>query len=518
MSGTTCKHADVAKLADAPDLGSGAARHVGSTPIIRTVFSASMIVMFMKALSRNSFFIHSTPSFMTAVVRENIGLLTDKLAVKVSREDYFPAYEKKIKEYSKTANIPGFRKGMVPSGMIKKMYGPSIFNEEVLRTVEKKLYEYLNEVKPDIFAQPLPLDNALTMLDHNNPGEYEFNFEIGLKPEYQLPDFSAHTLTLNRVEVTEQMVNEEIDRMQIKGGKMTEPESIDNDENVLNVLITECTADGSVVEGGVSKENSLLLKYFSPALRKALMGKKMADCVVFQLNQSFEGDKLEMMLHDLGFDKHDTAAAEKHFKIDIVKIGLVEKRELEEAFFNEIYPGKEIKTEGELRAALKEDIEKYWMSQSKNQLHDQIYHLLLDHTSMQFPEAFLKRWLQQGTDKPKTAEEAEAEFPTFSNQLKWTLISDRVITDNKLDVTQDDLRNHMKVEVMQYFGQMGMGGDTSWLDSYLDRMMKDEKQVDATYRRLITEKLFNHMEQLVKVKDNTVAPEELNAMQHNHHH
>lgn len=137
---------------------------------------------------------------------------------------------------------------------------------------------------------------------------------------------------------------------------------------------------------------------------------------------------------------------------------------------------------------------------------------------MQFPEAFLKRWLQTGGEKPKTAEEAEAEFPVFSNQLKWTLISDRLIADNKLEVSQDELRNYMKEEVMRYFGQMNMGEDMSWLDSYIDRMMKDEKQLDSTYRRLITEKLFNFVEGTITAKEKTVTPEELTAMQHNHQH
>ena len=167
---------------------------------------------------------------------------------------------------------------------------------------------------------------------------------------------------------------------------------------------------------------------------------------------------------------------------------------------------------------LKEEIEKYWSAQSKNQLHDQLYHLLLDHTSMTFPENFLKRWLQTGGDKPKTAEQAEAEFPTFSSQLKWTLISDKIIIDNKLEVSEDDLKAHMKEEVMRYFGQMGMGEDMSWLDSYLDRMMKDEKQVDATYRRMITERLFDFVEKQVKTKDKKVTPEDLNGLQHNHQH
>ncbi len=455
---------------------------------------------------------------MSAVVRENIGVLTDKLTIKVSKEEYMPAFEKKLKEYSKTANIPGFRKGMVPAGMIKKMYGPSIFNEEVLRTVESKLYTYLNEERPEIFAQPLPLSNDLSKIDLQQPTDYEFGFEIGLKPDFKIADLSKEKITLHTVAVTNEMVTEEINRMQIKGGKMTEPALIDNEENVLNVQFTESDKDGNVVEGGIAKENSVLLKYFTPSMQKQLMGKKAGDSIVFQLNKTFEGDKLEMMLQDLGLDKNDKDAAKKYFKLDIVKLGLVEKRTLDAEFFNEIFPGKDIQTEEALRETLKSEIEKYWSAQSRNQLHDQLYHLLLDKTSMQFPEAFLKRWLQTGGEKPKTADEAEAEFPVFSNQLKWTLISDRLIADNKLEVSQDELRAYMKEEVMRYFGQMNMGEDMSWLDSYIDRMMKDEKQLDSTYRRLITEKLFNFVEASITPKEKTVTPEELTSMQHNHQH
>ncbi len=455
---------------------------------------------------------------MATVARENIGLLTDKLTIKVSKEEYLPSFEKKLKEYSKTANIPGFRKGMVPTGMIRKMYGPSIFNEEVLRTVEKKLYTYLNDEKPEIFAQPLPLENDLSKIDFNNPIDYDFGFEMGLKPSFKIADLAKETLTLNKVDVNDEMITEEINRMQIKGGKMMEPEQIDNEENVLNVLFSESGKDGHVIEGGISKENSVLLKYFTPAIQKQLMGKKTGDSLVFQLSKTFEGDKLDMMLQDLGFEKGDKEAASKYFKLDLVKVGLIEKRALDGEFFNEIYPGKNIQTEDELRAILKEEIEKYWGAQSRNQLHDQLYHLLLDKTTMQFPEAFLKKWLQTGGEKPKTAAEAEAEFPMFANQLKWTLISDRLIVDNKLEVSQDELKDYMKEEVMRYFGQMNMGEDLSWLDSYIDRMMKDEKQVDATYRRLITEKIFSFIEKSVKTKEKKVTTEELTAMQHNHQH
>ncbi len=455
---------------------------------------------------------------MATVERENIGLLNDKLTVKIKKEDYLPSFEKKLKEYSKTANIPGFRKGMVPAGMIKKMYGASIFSDEILKTVEKQLFTYLDTEKPDIFAQPLPLANELGKLDMNNPSDVDFDFEIGLKPVFEVPAFDKAKLTQHKVTVSDDMVTEEINRMQIKAGKMTEPEVIDNDENVLNVLFSESDKDGNLIEGGIVKENSVLLKYFTPSMQKQLKGKKSGENFVFQLDKTFEGDKLEMMLQDLGFEKDDKEAAKKYFKLEVVKIGLVEKREMNEDFFNEVYPGKNISSEAALRDALKEEIAKYWEAQSRNQLHDQLYHFLIDETKMEFPEAFLKRWLQTGGEQQKTAEQAETEFPGFSNQLKWTLISDRLITENKLDVTGEELRSHMKEEVMRYFGQMNMGEDTSWLESYIDRMMKDEKQVDATYRRLVTEKLFNWIESQTKPKEKKVTAEELTAMQHNHQH
>jgi trigger factor len=455
---------------------------------------------------------------MASVARENIGLLNDKIVVKLTKEDYLPAFEKKVKEYSKTANIPGFRKGMVPTGMVKKMYGPAIYTDEVLRTVEKELYAYLQQENPDIFAQPMALENAAPKLDFANPAEYEFGFEIGLKPSFELAPLKKAKLTLHKVKVTDEMVEEEVNRMQIKGGKMTEPEEVNNEENVLNVHFTESDKEGNPVEGGISKENSVIVKYFSPALQKQLMGKKKDDTVVFQLSKSFEKDKLDMMLHDLGLDKEDKDAAKKYFKLTIVKIGLVDKRELNEEFFKEVFPGADITTEEAFRAKLREEIEQFWASQSRNQLHDQLYHYFIDETTMEFPATFLKRWLQTGGEKPKTAEEAEAEFPFFSNQLKWTLISDKIIKDNSLQVTADDVKASMKEEVLRYFGGASLGEDQSWLDSYVDRMMKDEKHVDTTYRRLITDKLFQWAEAQVSPKEKEVTGEELNGMMHNHHH
>ncbi|GAC1380070.1 MAG: trigger factor [Ginsengibacter sp.] len=455
---------------------------------------------------------------MAAVTRENIGKLNDKLVVKISKEDYFPSFEKAIKDYSKKANIPGFRKGMVPAGMVKKMYGVSIFYDEVIKSVEKEIQQYLTNEKPEIFAQPLPMNSDLRNLDMNTPADYEFPFEIGLKPEIQLPDLANANLTFHKVKIEDKMIDEEIERAQNKAGKMTEPETVASEDNVLNLTFQEVNADGTHVEGGVTKDNSLLVKYFTSDTRSQLMGKKKDDSLVIDLNNAFEEKEREWVLSDLGLKKED--AEGKHFKITITKVGLIEKRELNEEFFNEIFPGKEVKSEADFRNTIKEDLQKYWDAQSRNQLHDQIYHILVD-THMEFPEEFLKRWLQRGGEKEKSTEEVEQEFPGFINSLKWTLISDKIIRDNDLQVNPDELKESMRKEIMSYFGQMNlgaMGQDMSWMDSYVDRMLQDEKQVDATYRRMITEKLFNWAESQTKPAEKEVTPEELAGMQHHHEH
>lgn len=455
---------------------------------------------------------------MASVTKENLGNLHDKLTVKVSKEDYFDAFEKAIKKYAKTANIPGFRKGMVPAGMVKKQYGPSIYYDEVIRAVEKELQNYLTQEKPSIFAQPLPMENDLSHLNMNNPEDYEFPFEIGLKPAMTLDALSKAKPVLHRIKLTDEMLNEEIENLVTKNGNLQDVEEVSAPENVLNVLLEECDAEGNVVEGGISKDNSILLKYFTPEFQEKLKGKKVNDSIVLQLNTAFPEKEREWILSDLGLTKEDEGAVEKHFKMTITKIGLVEKKELNEEFFKLIFPAKELKTEEEFRNALKEEIQKQWDSASRNQMHDQLYHTLID-TPVQFPDEFLKRWLEIGGEKRKSREEVEAEYPSFVNQLKWTLISDQIITENNLEVSEEELRNSMKEEIMRYFGQMNLAGDdTQWLESYVDRMMKDEKQVESNYRRMITEKLFNWLETQVTPTEKEISVDEFTAMQHNHSH
>lgn len=464
---------------------------------------------------------------MATVTKENIGPLHEKLTVKLEKTDYLPSFEKALKDYSKKANLPGFRKGMVPAGLIKKMYGPSLFTDEVLRSVDRELISYLQQDKLDIFAQPLPLETDIRQLDVNNPAEYTFHFEVGMKPDFQLPDLAKEKIIDYKVKVTDEMINNEITRLQNRYGNMQDEDKVTTDENVLNVLFTEVDENGHEIAGGAVKDNSLLVKYFKESFRAGLIGKVTNDYMVVKLSDAFDVKELDFILSDLGLDKNDPEAANKRFKIQITKIGLLQKRELNDEFFSQLYPGQEIKSEADFRNKIKEEIEAYWKGQARNQVHDQVYHQLVDHTTINFPEGFLKKWLKsQGAQndqnaEPKSDEQVDQEFPTFLNQLKWTLISDKIVQDNAIQVQPDEIRHFAKQQLIGYMGNMGTNAeDQPWVNDYIEKMMKDRKYMEDAFNRVQTQKMFDWAEKQVKPEEKEIDADEFTRMveAHQHHH
>jgi trigger factor len=460
---------------------------------------------------------------MATITKENIGLLHEKLTVKLAKTDYLPSFEKALKEYSKKANIPGFRKGMVPAGLIKKMYGPSLFTDEVLKTVDRELINYLETDKLDIFAQPLPLETDIRQIDVNNPADYTFNFEVGMKPEFNLADLAKAKTTRYVVTVTDEMINTEIDRLQNRYGNMKDEEAVATEENVLNVNFVETDADGNEVEGGIKKDNSLLVKYFAEGYRKNWIGKKAGNFETAQLKTAFDEKEREWIIGDLGLNKGDATAADKYFKIVITKVGLLEKREMNEEFFNQLFPNQEVKTEADFRNKIKDQIQTYWNGQATNQIHDQSYHQLIDHTEIKFPEGFLRKWIktQNETAKdqaPKTDEEVEKEFPAFLNQLKWTLISDKIVQENGVQVNPDEIRAFARQQLFSYMGGANLSDDQPWVTDYVEKMMKDRKYVEDSYSRIQTQKIFEWAATQVKPKDKSISAEEFTKMVEEHHH
>ena len=463
---------------------------------------------------------------MATITKENIGLLHEKLTLKLEKADYLPSFEKTLKDYSKKANIPGFRKGMVPAGLIKKMYGPSLFTDEVLKTVDRELGNYLETDKLDIFAQPLPLELDIRQIDVNNPADYTFKFEVGMKPEFQLVDLSKANTTRYKVTVTDKMIDSEVERLQNRYGNMKDEDTVTTEENVLNVIFAESDSSGNEIKEGIKKDNSLLVKYFAEKFRANLMGKKTGDRLICQLSYAFDEKEREWIISDLGLNKEEPNA-DKYFSLSITKVGLLEKRELNEEFFTQLYPAQEIKTEEEFRNKIRAEVQTYWDGQARNQIHDQAYHELIDHTEITFPEGFLKKWVKTQSETSankqaeKTDEEVEKEFPGFLKQLKWTLISDKIVRENNIQVEIAEIRDFAKQQLFGYMGGMGAAAEEQpWVNDYIEKMMKDRKYVEDSYSRIQTQKIFEWAEKQVNPVEKEISAEDFTKMveEHKHHH
>lgn len=452
---------------------------------------------------------------MATVTHQDIAPLHKHLNVTLSKDDYLPSFEKSLKEYSKKANIPGFRKGMVPAGLIKKMYGNSLFVDEVLKLVDKQVFDYLQTEKLNIFAQPLPVDMNLQQLDVNKPENYTFTFEVGMKPDFQLPNLGTHQVKLYKIEVTDEMLNEEIERLRGRYGNMTEPEAVNSDENVLNLTFTETDKAGNEIEGGINNDKiSALVKYFSESFRPSLIGRKVGESFDVNLEEAFAPKEREWILNDLGLD----SSTDKHFKATITKIGLVEPKELDEAFFTQLFPNDAITTEADFRERLRAEIQKQLDNESRNQLHHNLYHVLLENTHIDFPADFLKRWLKTQGEKEqqKSDEQVEGEMPDFLNQLKWTLITEKLAADNNITVQQDDLRSFAKEQLLGYMGMQNLNDEEGWVRDYIDRMMKDRKYVEDAYNRLQTQKIFDFAASQVNVVETPISKDEFIRMNEEH--
>lgn len=454
---------------------------------------------------------------MATITKEPIGQLHEKISVNIEKADYLPSFEKSLKEHSKKASLQGFRPGKVPAGLIKKMYGASIFTDEVLKLVDKELINHLETEKTEIFAQPIPLDTDLAKLDFNNPADYSFDFEIGLKPAFQMEDLAQADITAYNIDITEEMINEDVTNLQNRYGNLEERELVENENDVIDTTFSELDAEGNAIEEGIKKDNSLLLSYFSEKVKNELKGKKAGDSITIVLNEAFDDKELSYILSDLGLNKDSEDDKNKTFKLDITKVSEKVNRELNEDFFNQIFPDAGVTTEEEFRAKIKDQLFSHLATQSRNQIHNQIYEKLIDNTTIELPEAFLRKWLvtQNGQEgKPtKTEEEIDAEMPNFLKQLKWTLIIDKIVKDQQIDVKPDELRAFAQAQLFSYMGGMMPNNEEQpWIKDYIDKMMKDRRFIEDAHNRIQTQKVFEWAETQIKPVSQSISVEDFNKL------
>lgn len=444
---------------------------------------------------------------MATVTRSNIGNLHDKLTVNLTKDDYVGAYEKALKNYSKNVNIPGFRKGMVPAGMIKKMYGKSIMMDEILRTANQEVEKYLQEEKPEIFAQPIAMPLETLDVDVNNPSNYDFEFEIGLKPEFDItPLQNKGSITKYNIIIDDKMIDMEVENIQRRAGQVENPEALENDSDMV---YASYELDGETFEDVVALEKA------PSVLKDELKGQKAEFSKEISLD-ALEAEELKEMASTV-FKKNVDELKGKQAKFTLTKVGRLVPRELGEELYEEAFPNQGIKTEEDFRNFLKGEIEKEGSRLTGEKLQNDIFETLVHETQIELPEAFLKSWLKRSGEEIKSDEAVEQEFPSFQHQLAWTLISDKLIKDYQIAVSKEEVMDDIKAKVLTYFGLSNTDEEPEWLADYMNKMSQETKTVDEAYRKLLFDKLFDKIAETVEVKEEAVSAEDFGKIPNKYH-
>lgn len=455
------------------------------------------------------------------IVQEKIDSLNSVLKIKLEPSDYKPKVDDALKKYSKKVNMPGFRPGMVPVGLVKKMYGKSVLFEEINRLVSESIDTYIRENNLQVLGNPLPhAENDLADMDLDKPSDFEFSFDMGIAPEVNLQLPPAKTFTYYEITVNENQVEEEISKLQRRHGEYTTGETVENESSVFGKF-EELDETGNPVENGISHSSFILQdKIKDPAFRQQLSGKTPGDSLTLIPGNVF-GEKDAAYL--LGLKEENSEAVTKTFRVTIERIMKVIPADINQEFFDKIYGEGNVNSEEELKNKIREEIAEGYKYESENALRHDFEDYFLDTQGLELPDEFLKKWLKYSNEKI-TDDQLVKEYKHYSRDLKWKLIENKIFTGQNMEVTDDEIRNFARTMVIdQYvrYGQAHMLTEES-LKDLVNRYISNRDSVQRIMESLTSRKVFEYLNQIVTKDVKPVSHEEFTRLmtehQHTHHH
>lgn len=436
------------------------------------------------------------------IIQENIDELNAVLKVKVVANDYLPKVETALKDYQKKASIPGFRPGKVPTGMIKKMYGKSIMVEEINKLLSDSLYTYLHENKIEVLGNPLP--KADSVIDWDNQQEFEFLYEMGLAPKFNVDLSAKDKFIYQTVKIDDELVNKYVTDIAKRYGKVENVE-VSGEADLLNGDFVELDSNGEILAGGIFKTGSLFLdRVKDETTKKALIGLKKEDKVVVEANKLSENATDLAAL--LGIDKEKAEGLNCKLQFTVKGVSRLAAAEINQEFFNKIYGEGNVSTEEEFKLKIKDELANMFVNDSERKFYNDVVEHLMNKVNFNLPTEFLKRWIVAANEKPVTFEQVDAEFDNYSKGLKWQLIENKIIKENNLEVTKDEVVEHTKELILQQFAQMGQGpmGDEE-LNQTAQRVLSNQEEAKKLYEKLYGQKVMELFKTKFTLENKEVA-------------
>ena len=456
------------------------------------------------------------------IVRENISKLNDILSITLSVNDYSEKVEKALRNTAKKVDIKGFRKGMVPAGVVKKMYGNSVLAEEVNTILNDAIHNYIEENKLDILGQPLPVEDQKVTLEINTPIDYTFKYEIGLQPNFTLSHIeSKPSYDQEEIVIDDKLLNDEVEHMQKRHGSNESPDDI-AENDIIYVELVEVNADGSTKEAGVTNSTSFNVDILKAGDDKnKIMGLKKGDSVVLNIFEAFERERESVLKHILNVKEEEAADLGDTFKVTLSNVNRLVNASLDQAFFDKVYGPGIINSEDEMRARITEELKAYFAKQTEVKVLQELAKDLIDKTEMDMPSDFLKRWIKVSNEKEITDEQLEKDFPAFEKELKWSLIVGKVSKEQEFKVEMEEIQQRTREIVQNQLIQYGMGAmPNEQLDNFGKRYMDDKRHIQKTHESLLEEKVLNHLKQFIVINEKPISLEEYSKRaqtEHAHH-
>lgn len=431
--------------------------------------------------------------------------LMAKITMVIEPADYAESVEKELKTIRQRANVPGFRPGKVPAGLVKKMYGKSVLAEQINKMIGEKLYDYIREQKLNILGEPLSNEEETPELDFDSQDTFTFVFDIALAPEFNAKLTASNKLTWYDVTVSDEMVENQVKGYAERYGTYESPETVELGDILRGNLVEQA-------EGGKQVENQVLsLDYMKKAEQKKFIGAKKGDVITFNPKKAFESEAELSSL--LKITKEEAAELKNDFTFELTSITRHKAAAIDQALFDKVYGEGKVADEAAFRDRVKSEIKANMDEDAKYKFGLDVKAAVMKKMEkVEFPEEFLKRWLKTA-NKELTDEQIQNDWEQTLDGLRWQLAKDQLAEQFEIKVEQADVHNYAKEIARMQFLQYGMSNvEDEYLERWAADMLKDENQVRGIYERCLENKIYDALKGVVKLETKAISHEDFRKL------
>lgn len=441
------------------------------------------------------------------ITKENVDDLNAVITISFEEADYKESYTSALSRTRKNVNMPGFRPGKVPMGMVKKMYGKSILADELNRLINQNIQEYITENKLPVLGNPLPKEDEGDVGDWDNPGAFEFKFELGLAPEFEVTLSSKDKFTYNSIKIDDELLDKEVNNLARRYGKLSTAEEASGDDMLMGDFV-QLDENNEILEGGIMHQATIALEYIEDEESKnKLIGAKVGDIIVVDPKKVSRGGSDTAAM--LGIDASEVDDLNSMFNFRVGEIRHMEAADINQELFDKLFGEGNVTSEEEFRTRLGDDMGQMFVRDTDTVFMNSVTEKLLEDTNLSLPDEFLKRWIVASNEKPVTIEQVEEEYENYSKGLRWQLIENKLIQDNELTVEQDEILDYAKGLLAAQWKQYGLPepeGDE--LTEQATKMLANQEEGKRIYDMLYNQKVLQFVKDTVKLESQELSYDE----------